>query len=191
MNTDDDGFQSVSHRFTFNNTFATIEHPTLHRMSYTIFKFEDPINRGAQLYHTRQILLFCSTSSRIIDNKFNVFTMPPDYLTFAHAFNSTARLTHKRFTIYDPQTGVPIVPSDPICITDFLLDQDLIRSLRRTYPESGFEFQGNDPQWRKEVAFRGPLQSRICKHADTLYPRSAFCKQLRPYAGGSNIPANN
>jgi hypothetical protein len=186
----DDGFRPVCYNFGSNNTFATINHPLLRRTSYTIFKFEDPNSPSSQLYHAGQILLFCSTSSRIIDNNFRVLTMPADYFAFAHAFNDTARLTHKRFALFDSKTKTPIIPSDPICIADFLLDQDLIRSLERTnpgFPRSGFEFRDNDSQGRREVSFKGPLPTRTRKRADTPYPRTALRK--RSATGGSNNPA--
>jgi hypothetical protein len=101
--------------------------------------------------------------------------MPADYFTFAHAFNDTARLTHKHFALLDPKTKTPIIPLDPICITDFLLDQDLIRSLECTnpgFPRSGFEFRDNNSQGRREVSFKGPLSTRTRKHADTPYLRT-------------------
>jgi hypothetical protein len=69
---EDDGFHPVCYNFGSNNTFATINHPLLHRTSYTIFKFEDLNSLSSQLYqiHAGQILLFCSTSLCIIDNNF-------------------------------------------------------------------------------------------------------------------------
>ena len=175
MITDDNGFNNVSYNFNFNNTYATIDHPNLRRTSYTIFKFEDPNSPSAQLFHAGQIFLFCSASSRIIDNKFRILTMPAEYLTFALAFNRTARLSPKRFATYDIQTKAPIIPSDPINILDFELDQDLIRSLDRTYPRSGFSFH-DEPRDKKSVTFRRPIAMKIHKRADTPYPRSAFRK---------------
>jgi len=175
MITDDNGFSNVSYNFNFNNTYATIDHPNLRRTSYTIFEFEDPNSPSAQLYHAGQKILFCSASSRIIDNKFRVLTMPAEYLTFALAFNNTACLSSKRFATYDMQTKAPIIPSDLINILDFELDHDLIRSLERTYPSPGFSFQ-DAPRDKKTVAFKRPMPMKIHKRADTPYPRSAFRK---------------
>jgi len=150
MITNDNGFSNMSYNFNFNNTYATIDHLNLHRTSYTIFKFEDPNSPNAQLYHASQIYLFCSASSCIIDNNFYVLTMPADYLAFALTFNTTAHLSSKRFATYNLQTKAPIIPSDLIDILDFELDQDLIRSLERTYPKPGFSFHDSDPQGKED-----------------------------------------
>ncbi|KIM42782.1 hypothetical protein M413DRAFT_10246 [Hebeloma cylindrosporum] len=191
MVTNEDGFLPTSYNFNFNNTYATIDHPHLRRTSYTIFKFDGPNSPNAQLYHAGQLLLFCSASTRIIDNNFRVLTMPADYLTFAHAFNNTAYATTKRFATYDPISGVPVVPADPIKITDFQLDQDLIRSLERTYPRTGFTFRADDNKGKKEVVFKAPLPMKVRKRADTPFPRSALRRQhiTLPIAG-SSTPRN-
>jgi len=159
---DDDDFQTVNRR-PFSNTYSTIEHPHLRRTSYTIFKLSDPNRRSSQLLHAGQILLFCNTSARIIEEDYRVSTLPTGYRSFATAFNNGARLTSKRFAVFD-ESGHPIMPSDPITISDFRLDRDLIRALERTAPRTipnnapesakgkmSASTSADDPKMRKRV----------------------------------------
>jgi hypothetical protein len=188
MITDDDGFRRVSSRFTFNNAYATVDHPYLRRTSYTIFKLVDRDSniRDAKLYHVGQILLFCSASARIVDNNFRIVTMPADYLAFADAFNQNAR---KQFATYNPRSGAPIIPIDPITAADFKLDQDLIRSLERTFPRADFSFRSDANTGGKEIASKVSAPAKIRKRADTPYPRSAI--RNRAVTGGPSRKANN
>ena len=85
--------------------------------------------------HAGQILLFCNTSARIIDEPDWVTMLPTGYLSFANAFNNGACLTPKCFAVFN-QSSNPIIPPHPITISDFRLNRDLIQSLERTTPRT-------------------------------------------------------
>jgi len=143
-----DGFLPVSRRRLPRNAFETFEHPLFRRMKYAIFCLADPDTRYMKTYHAGQLLLFCDTSKAIIDGSFHINMISSDFLYFSDVFNRTAHsTTTKRFATYNPVTGLTIIPDDPIAISDFKLDHELVKALDRRGPR---------PTINWKVAFTAP-----------------------------------
>jgi hypothetical protein len=172
-----DGFLPISRRRLPRNAFETFDHPLFRRMKYAVFCLADPDTRYMKTYHAGQLFLFCDTSKAIIDGSFHINMISSDFLYFSDIFNRTAHsTTTKRFAIYNPVTGLTIIPDDPITITDFKLDVDLVRSLDRRGPR---------PINNRKVAFKAPANPSSNtrnrgKRADTPYPHSAIPRNYYP-----------
>ena len=165
-------------------------------MKYAVFCLADPDMRYMKTYYTPDKYFSFATlrkQSLTVQHSFHISMISSDFLYFSDVFNRTARsTTTKRFATYNPITGLTIIPDDPITITDFKLDHELVKALDR---------RGSQPIINRKIAFMAPANhpnnNRVRgKREDTPYPHSAlphnhYPNSRYPQSGGPVVSSSS